>query len=178
MTLRSKTRAACGSQYAHWSRSYCGNISLAAGWSSRVGVDISRTTPTNVKHFCEHLEDFLDVTATPNEREMLASLAVEDVPSAALDLWGAKEALTKALGNALDYNPAQISSPLMWSGGCQGSWYARRISLPEEIVESDAQHGVFIGWIVFESTEAAPSGLLHQQDWDREIDLFLPCSLG
>ncbi len=45
-------------------------------------------------------------------------------------LWSSKEALAKALGDAVRYDPRRLEAPLAWAGGRAGSWRAERLSAP------------------------------------------------
>jgi hypothetical protein len=45
-------------------------------------------------------------------------------------LWSSKEALAKALGDAGDYDPRRLGSPMFWTGGAAGRWRTRRLAVP------------------------------------------------
>jgi phosphopantetheinyl transferase len=116
----------------HSSRSYRFPYALLAWHSSPVGVDIERI---------EALEPaFLHSISTPAE---LAADAPKTQDYASR-LWSSKEALAKALGDALDYDPRRLDSPMLWPGGRSGPWRALALSLPEG----------YVGWLCWR-TEAA-----------------------
>lgn len=45
-------------------------------------------------------------------------------------LWAAKEALAKALGDALCYEPSRLGSPQHWPRGQAGPWRAKQLPAP------------------------------------------------
>jgi phosphopantetheinyl transferase len=46
-------------------------------------------------------------------------------------LWSSKEALAKALGDPLHYDPRRLESPMSWPGGRAGPWRAARLATPD-----------------------------------------------
>jgi 4'-phosphopantetheinyl transferase superfamily len=92
-----------------------------------VGVDIERV---------EEYDAALAWTiCAPAEREALSSCDDELLTS----LWCAKEALSKALGDALSYEPRRLEAPLLWPGGRAGPWRGERIAAP-------AAHVAWLCW--------------------------------
>ncbi len=49
-------------------------------------------------------------------------------------LWSSKEALSKALGNALDYDPRWLEGPAAWPDGRSGPWRAARLDVGDDHV--------------------------------------------
>jgi hypothetical protein len=49
-------------------------------------------------------------------------------PGFVTSLWSSKEALAKALGDALAYDPRRLESPLNWEDGAAGRWRARELT--------------------------------------------------
>jgi phosphopantetheinyl transferase len=45
-------------------------------------------------------------------------------------MWCGKEALSKALGDALAYDPRRLGSPLSWPDGRSGAWCAAELPAP------------------------------------------------
>ena len=116
--LRSLARAHRRSRGAPFvSRSYAPPLALIAWHTKPIGVDLERVgasdrafaesicTPTELRLFADSLDDARFVTS----------------------LWSSKEALAKALGDALAYDPRRLQSPLGWSDGRAGSWSASEL---------------------------------------------------
>ncbi len=121
---------------AHVSRSYRTPLAAIAWHSSPVGVDLERVEPFT--------RSFAESICTPDELEQIDSLAARDELVASL--WSGKEALAKALGDALAYDPRRLQSPLMWPDGVCGRWRARALeALPEG----------YVGWLVWSEAPAA-----------------------
>lgn len=103
----------------HASRSYRYPYALLAWHEHRVGVDIERVEPLD--------PDFVESICTPSERRRLRGGSdARHVTS----LWCSKEALAKALGDAVDYDPRRLDSPLAWPDGRSGAWRARELPAP------------------------------------------------
>jgi phosphopantetheinyl transferase len=101
------------------SRSYCHPYALV-GWSTGpIGVDIERTVA------CP--EGFSGAICTPAEKDSRRWISDRDL----ISLWSSKEALSKALGDALDYDPRRLDSPAVWPGGVCGPWRTVTLSVPE-----------------------------------------------
>jgi len=105
---------------AHTSRSYRHPYALVAWHTDSVGVDIER-----IERF---KTEFLDAICTPEERSLPVPEA--DAERYVTSLWCSKEALAKALGNPLRYDPARLGSPMFWPGGRSGPWRATEIDVP------------------------------------------------
>lgn len=111
---------AAGAAAAYSSRSYRYPYALVAWHDEPVGVDIERIEPFD--------EDFLESICTPSERSLRLDPAEHDARVAAL--WCSKEALTKALGDAVRYDPRRVGSPIFWADGRSGPWRAAPLSAP------------------------------------------------
>src|SRR5579884_29958 len=92
------------------SRSYCHPYALIAWHDGPVGVDIERVVA------CP--EELSDAIATPGEKASGRWRSDDEL----ISLWSSKEALSKALGDALDYDPRRLESPAGWRGGVCGRW--------------------------------------------------------
>jgi hypothetical protein len=101
------------------SRSYCFPFALLAAHASQVGVDIERVSP------CD--EAFADSIRTPAERAEGWTQA--DPDRFFTSLWSSKEALSKALGNALAYDPRWLGGPGAWPDGRSGPWRASTLDV-------------------------------------------------
>lgn len=97
------------------SRSYCHPYALIAWHSCEVGVDIERVQR------CEPA--FARSICTPEEIARDWS-AVEDPDTHFISMWSSKEAVAKALGDALSYDPRRLPAPLLWPEGRAGAWRA------------------------------------------------------
>lgn len=104
---------------------------MACG-SEPVGVDLERVEPLD--------QTFLHSICTAEERERL--LDHDDAAIAAL--WCSKEALSKALGDALAYDPRRLGSPIFWPNGRSGPWRATSLGVPSG----------YVGWLCWHSTGA------------------------
>ena len=117
-------RLACrltGTVAAPWiSRSYAFPYAMVAWHDTAVGIDIERVEPCSV--------EFAELVCTPSE--------IAHTPwDGPLDdhltgLWSSKEALAKALGDALRYDPRRLGSPMYWPEGRAGTWRTAAITAP------------------------------------------------
>jgi hypothetical protein len=98
------------------SRSYSYPYALVAWHDEPVGVDIERIEACDAA--------FAESICTPRER---AEIAADTYLTA---LWCSKEALAKALGDALRYDPRRLDSPMLWPGGRAGPWRAEPVAAP------------------------------------------------
>jgi phosphopantetheinyl transferase len=101
------------------SRSYCHPCGLVGCHTGPIGVDIDRVVA------CP--EKFSRAICTPAEEARGRWITDEDL----ISLWSSKEALSKALGDALDYDPRRLESPAGWPAGVCGSWRAAVLPAPE-----------------------------------------------
>jgi phosphopantetheinyl transferase len=115
------------------SRSYRFPFALAAWHHRQVGIDIERTDDVRPA--------LANVACTAPEQGYLGSMP--DISEYLAHLWSAKEALAKALGDALAYEPGRLGSPSLWPPtmgvvgatglfvlGC-GRWRAASLPVPE-----------------------------------------------
>lgn len=120
--LREWARVLGGAQGApHVTRSYRYPYALVAWHGAPVGVDVERIVPfdaTFAASICTPAERRLDWASLPDRDARLASL------------WSGKEALAKALGDALAYDPRRLGAPLLWPGGRAGPWRAAQLAVP------------------------------------------------
>lgn len=101
------------------SRSYCHPYALVGWHTGPIGVDIERVVA------CP--EEFSQAIATPSEEASGQWTTDRDL----ISLWSSKEALSKALGDALDYDPRRLESPAGWPGGVCGSWRTANLPAPD-----------------------------------------------
>ena len=104
---------------AHSSRSYAFPYALVGWHSGRLGVDIERIVPCD-ERFARSICTAAEAEAAPgyDDRQIIS-------------LWCSKEALAKALGDALRYDPRRLESPAAWPGGAAGPWRARPVAAPD-----------------------------------------------
>lgn len=108
-------------------RSYAYPYALVAWHTGPVGIDIERVQA------CD--PEFLASISTPAEGGGSAAGGEGDIDDAyAISLWSGKEALSKALGDALRYDPRRLESPLSWPEGRCGAWRAAAVPAPAEHV--------------------------------------------
>jgi phosphopantetheinyl transferase len=119
------------------SRSYCHPYALVGWHSAEIGVDIEAVTP------CP--PEFAAFISTPAEYASERWTTDREL----ISLWSSKEALAKALGNALDYDPRRLPSPAGWPDGACGSWRADTVATPDG----------YCGWVCWRAELKAPDGL-------------------
>jgi phosphopantetheinyl transferase len=128
--LRRRARTESSAQpSAHVSRSYCYPYAIIASHSEPVGVDIERHTPCDAA--------FGASICTPAERSEWA--AVDDPDAFFTEVWSSKEALSKALGDAVAYDPQRLASPIGWAEGRSGRWRAVQLKVAP-------QHAGWVCW--------------------------------
>jgi phosphopantetheinyl transferase len=118
--LRAWTRGATPPDASYVSRSYRFPYALVAWHTEPLGVDIERVEPFDAA--------FLASICTPDERAAVARL--EEPDACVASLWSSKEALSKALGDPLRYDPRRLDSPMRWPDGRCGPWRAAEIAAP------------------------------------------------
>ena len=143
--LRARAREFCDDRFAHWSRSYSGDLALVAGWHLRVGVDVELLDRSSSSSWSLDDQNFRRVIMTPEERQLTSTDGTSRASISAIDLWCSKEALAKALGSPLEIDPTRLTGPPFWSGLARGAWRAR--SLDDQILGRDA-----VGWVVYEAS--------------------------
>ena len=135
--LRHRARAISATQCASFAtRSYRYPYALIAWHSDRVGIDIERVEacdPSFARSIC-----------TPEEQIDWAALADPDQHLSSL--WSSKEALAKALGDAVSYDPRRLASPIFWSDGRAGCWRASELAVA---------HG-YVAWLVWRDAGQHP----------------------
>jgi 4'-phosphopantetheinyl transferase superfamily len=116
--LRAWARAQTASSDARFvTRSYRYPYALIAWHDGPVGIRVERCDAAFVESIC-----------TPVERS--AWPAGGDCDTTAISFWCSKEALAKALGDALAYDPRRLESPLGWPAGRSGAWRAECLPTP------------------------------------------------
>jgi hypothetical protein len=116
------------------SRSYRYPYALVARHTAPVGVDLEEVQPFDPA--------FAESILTPSERRLLRA----DLDLA--DLWCSKEALAKALGDALSYDPRRLQSPAHWPQARSGPWNAAPLVVP----------GGYRGWLCWREPSTISDG--------------------
>jgi phosphopantetheinyl transferase len=123
---------ASGATYS--SRSYRFPYALVAWDETPLGIDLERIESFDL--------GFVRSISTPSE---LAAETPGD-PDYAASLWSSKEALAKALGDAVDYDPRRLDSPMFWPGGRSGRWRALALPVPAG----------YVGWMCWRAAVPHP----------------------
>jgi phosphopantetheinyl transferase len=102
------------------SRSYCHPYALVGVGlnGGPIGVDIERVVA------CP--EEFAEAITTPAERDS----GRWGTDCELISLWSSKEALSKALGDALAYDPRRLESPAGWRQAASGPWRTATLPAP------------------------------------------------
>jgi 4'-phosphopantetheinyl transferase superfamily len=116
-------RFSAEAEATHSSRSYRLPLALLAWHGAPVGVDVERVER------CERA--FAEAIQTPRERTLAVS---GDRDRHFSSLWSSKEALSKALGDPLAYDPRRLEGPGSWPQGRSGPWRAAPLAVGERHV--------------------------------------------
>jgi hypothetical protein len=100
------------------SRSYRAPLALVAWHDQPLGVDIERVEPSD--------RAFAESICTPAELDLLRDRLDDD--RFVTSLWSSKEALAKALGDPVAYDPRRLDSPLTWHDACAAPWNAHEFT--------------------------------------------------
>ncbi len=144
--LRSRARRECDGRWPHWSRSYCGDHAVIVGWRDRVGVDVETLDRPIETTWSLHDELFRTTMMTAEERELAPPLDLVAARDMALSLWCSKEALAKALGTPLDWEPTRLRGPALWPSRDVGRWRATYLG-------PDVLHFRALAWVVYDITQ-------------------------
>ena len=141
--LRLRARRQCNGRWRHWSRSYSGQYALIAGWRERVGVDIEVLGRPLESTWSLHDVHFRSTMMTTEERQLELHLDCDVARLEAVSLWCSKEALAKALGTPLEWDPVRLGGPALWPSRNFGRW--RATFLDADSLGSDA-----LAWVVYD----------------------------
>jgi len=142
---------------AHVSRSYSFPYALVGWHTDPLGVDLERvsslpggfggsiSTPAEQRERAAEESRDRDPAAGGSRDRDRAAGAGRDRNRELTSLWASKEALAKALGDPLAYDPRRLESPRGWAGGFSGPWRAR---------ELDAPSG-YVAWVVWRAAGSA-----------------------
>ncbi len=109
---------------SHHSRSYAYPYAMLASWHDAVGVDIERLQPHDLA--------FATTICTPRELIEVRLAAHEGDEGVLLShLWSCKEALAKALGDALRYEPSRLEVIDLLAVGHLGRWIGGSVDVDD-----------------------------------------------
>jgi phosphopantetheinyl transferase len=131
--------------HAHRSRSHSGNFTIEITASVRCGVDLEAARDADESWSIESPMFQKAILAHGEYEQVLQSRHVMH-PYLETLIWSSKEALSKALGDATNYEPSQFASPLTWPDGKSARWQALHLDLLTETGE------MFVVWVVIEKT--------------------------
>jgi len=145
---------ALASKGTHVSRTYRYPWAVVAHHHDAVGVDLERLDAIGAGD-----RGFASATCTPDELAGIDRGEYDDL----VDLWSGKEALAKALGDPLGYEPRRLDAPRTWALDAgegverripglrrRGIWVARRLPLSGETGRR------CLGWLVWRDPKTAP----------------------
>ena len=141
--LRMRARRQCDDRQRHWSRSYSGHHALIAGWHDRVGADIEVLDHSLESTWTLHDVNFRSTMMTPEERQLELSLDDDAARKEAVSLWCSKEALAKALGTPLEWDPSRLRGPALWPSHAYGRWRAT-------FLDADSLGSHALAWVVYD----------------------------
>jgi phosphopantetheinyl transferase len=78
-------------------------------------------------------------SASTSSSELAELTTVLDRDLFVASLWCSKEALAKALGDAIDYDPRRLEAPSRWPAGKSGAWQAQALGVA-------AEHTAWLCW--------------------------------
>lgn len=96
------------------SRSYSGKYAAEIYSDSPCGIDIEIPSKTQPDWSIDS-PTFQMAILAPNESALITNSEFRRDPDLETLIWASKEALAKTLGNAQNYQPNQIMSPITWS---------------------------------------------------------------
>lgn len=131
--------------YAHRSRSHSGNFTIEIISNVRCGVDLEAARAADESWSIESPMFQKAILAHGEYEQVLQSRHVMH-PYLETLIWSSKEALSKALGDATNYEPSQLATPLTWTDGKSARWQALHLDLLNETGE------MFVVWVVVEKT--------------------------
>jgi hypothetical protein len=128
--LRTCARAVThAARAAHVTRTSRYPYALVSWHRGAIGIDLERVEP------CDPA--FAASICTPAEAVEWTTLP--DPHAYFSSMWSSKEALAKALGNALAYDPRRLQAPMLWPDGQAGAWRASQLPVA-------ADHVAWICW--------------------------------
>lgn len=125
------------------SRSYCDRYVAEVHANVRCGIDLELLDAQNPNWSIDS-KLFERAMLAPGELELIKSCWVGTQECLPTIIWSSKEALAKALGNAQNYSPTQLLSPITWCADRIPNWIAQHLEI---LTEDDRR---LILWVVAE----------------------------
>lgn len=105
------------------SRSHSGRFTIEVVSNQRCGIDLEIANEIDPEWSFDS-ESFELAILAPGEKELIMSSSMSSAKDLATVIWVSKEALAKALGDATNYEPNQIYSPMCWEAMRPDNWQA------------------------------------------------------
>ena len=105
------------------SRSYCADYSIQVSSSRRCGIDMETKSIAQPDWKIDN-PLFQAAMLAPGELERIEKSEYWELPNLEQNIWSSKEALAKALGEAKNYQPNKIYSPITWERNPVFGWRA------------------------------------------------------
>mgnify|MGYP000036955442 FL=1 len=134
-------------EYEYRSRSYSGKYVVEVFSTTRCGIDMEAVKPAEANWSIQS-PLFERAMLAPGEKELILATEYSKHSNLSTLIWASKEALAKALGDATNYEPTQLISPLAWYAKPHDAWAAEH----QEFVTENGQR--LIIWLVTEKVPA------------------------
>jgi phosphopantetheinyl transferase len=109
--------------FKHISRSYSGKYVVEVKSETRCGVDMEVLRPVELAWSIDS-PFFEKAMLVPGEKELILQSAFSEHQFLSTLIWASKEALAKALGDARNYEPSKLLSPIAWDALKTTTWCA------------------------------------------------------
>ena len=129
--------------FSHTSRSYSGRYVAEVFARSRCGIDLETLKPAETNWSIDS-PLFEMAMLAPGEKQLIKESVLCDHENLPTLIWASKEALAKALGDAKNYEPTRLLSPITWALEPKPNWSAEH----QEFLTHDEKR--LIVWLVVE----------------------------
>jgi len=129
------------------SRSHSGRFTIEVVSNQRCGIDLEIANEIDPEWSFDS-ESFELAILAPGEKGLIMSSSMSSAKDLATLIWVSKEALAKALGDATNYEPNKIYSPICWEATRPNNWQAVHIDF------STSKSERLIVWLVAERPES------------------------
>mgnify|MGYP000246338021 CR=1 FL=1 len=106
-----------------FSRSYWADYSITVSNSQRCGIDMESSSSAQLNWSINN-PIFQDSMLAPGELDRIKKSKYWKLPNLERNIWSSKEALAKALGEAKNYQPNKLYSPILWETNPAMGWHA------------------------------------------------------
>ena len=125
------------------SRSYSGRFAIEVLSNQRCGIDLEIAKEADFD-WSVNSELFEIAMLAPGEKDLIMSSRFSSDKDLETLIWVSKEALAKALGDATQYEPSKIYSPICWDDMQPNNWQAIHV----DFVTKESER--LIVWLVSE----------------------------